>query len=66
MQNFQKIGTEYIGLLLSDPLSIPVWWMLQLKFMLPAMVIARNDSMEHFIKHFSLNGIKSFNICKPY
>jgi hypothetical protein len=65
MQDFQRIGTEYIGLLVSDPLSIPVWWMLQMKFLFPAMMIARNDEMENFLKCFSLNGIKSFNICKP-
>ena len=55
---------EYLEVLMNDPLSLPVWWMLQIKFMLPAMMIARNDQMETWMKHFSLNGIKA-NICKP-
>lgn len=59
---------EYMAVLMTDPLNLPVWWMLQVKFMLPAMLIARNDSMEEFIKTYSLNGIKSNlgNMCKPY
>jgi hypothetical protein len=55
---------EYIKVLTTDPLSLPIWWMLQLKFTVPAMMISRNEEMEKFISHFSLNGIKSFNICK--
>jgi hypothetical protein len=43
-----------------------VWLMLQFKFMTPAKMIAHNDEMEKFLKTFSLNGVKSFNICKPY
>jgi len=43
-----------------------VWLMLQWKFMSPAKMIAYNDDMENFLKCFSLNGIKSFNICKPF
>ena len=55
---YQKIGTEFTELLLSDPLSIPVWWMLQVKFMLPAMLISHGDEMEKFVSSVSLNGIK--------
>lgn len=45
-----------------------VWLMLQLKFMAPANMIARNDAMEDFLKRYSLNGIKSNlgNMCKPF
>lgn len=41
-----------------------VWIMLQYKFMCPAKMISINDDMENFLKQFSLNGIKSFNICQ--
>ena len=61
---YQKIGTEFLELLVSDPLSLPVWWMLQMKFMLPAMLIAHNDEMEKYIGAVSLNGIKNFSICR--
>jgi hypothetical protein len=42
-----------------------VWLMLQMKFMMPAYMIAKNDDMQEFMKQFSLNGIKSSNLCKP-
>ena len=42
-----------------------VWLMLQVKFMGPARMISRNDEMEKFMSHFSLNGIKIPTICKP-
>jgi hypothetical protein len=42
-----------------------VWMMLQFKFMYPAKMISVNDDMENFLKQFSLNGIKSANICRP-
>jgi hypothetical protein len=41
-----------------------VWIMLQYKFMYPAKMIAYNDDMEGFLKQFSLNGIKSFSVCR--
>jgi hypothetical protein len=56
---------EYMTILMTDPLNLPIWWMLQMKFMLPAAMISRNDEMENFISHFSLNGIRNFNICRP-
>jgi hypothetical protein len=43
-----------------------VWLMLQMKFMTPAYMISKNDDMQTFMKQFSLNGIKSSNLCKPY
>lgn len=52
MLDYRKIGTEYLELLQSDPLSIPAWLYLQYKFMLPAMMIDRNDRKEKFIKNF--------------
>lgn len=42
-----------------------VWLMLQYKFMMPAQMISVNDDMAKFIQTFSLNGIKSVNLCKP-
>jgi hypothetical protein len=56
---------EYMEVLTTEPLNLPMWLYLQYKFMTPTMMIARNDEMQKFIGHFSLNGIKS-NICKPY
>jgi hypothetical protein len=35
-----------------------IWLMLQMKFMSPAAMIARNDRMEQYMKMYSLNGIK--------
>ena len=42
-----------------------MWLMLQYKFMAPAHMISVNDDMSKFINCFTLNGIKSSNICKP-
>ena len=42
-----------------------IWLMVQMKFMTPATMIAQGAEMEQFMKHFSLNGIKSANICNP-
>lgn len=42
-----------------------IWLMLQYKFMTPANMISVNDDMQEYLKHFSLNGIKQFNICRP-
>lgn len=42
-----------------------VWLMLQLKFAMPAKLISVGSEMEDFLKCFSLNGIKSSNLCKP-
>ncbi len=41
-----------------------VWLMLQFKFMAPAKLISANDDMEQFLRTFSLNGVKHFNICR--
>ena len=43
-----------------------VWLMLQMKFMSPAAMIAKGGEMEAFMKRYSLNGIRSSNLCKPY
>ncbi len=40
-----------------------VWLFLQWYY-LPMRIIAKGDEMDQFISHFTLNGIKSFNICK--
>ena len=47
-------------------IDMSVWWMLQYKFMMPAKLIAHNDDMQQFLEQFSLNGLKSSNLCKPY
>lgn len=62
---YSKIISEYFQVLTKDPLSLPVWWMLQMQFMLPAMLIARNEEVEKFVGAVSLNGIKNFSICRP-
>jgi hypothetical protein len=49
---------EYMNVLMTDPLNLPVWLMLQRKFMGPAMMIAKGNEMETFMKQFSLNGLK--------
>jgi hypothetical protein len=40
--------------------------MLYMKFMLPAQLISMNNDMANILKFYSLNGIKSYNLCKPY
>ena len=57
---------EYVNILLTEPLNLPVWLYLQYKFMSPAMMIARNDEMQKWLSHFSLNGVRSSNLCKPF
>jgi hypothetical protein len=42
-----------------------IWLMLQMKFMTPAAVMSKGAEMEQFMKQFSLNGIKSSNMCNP-
>ncbi len=42
-----------------------VWLMLQFKFAAPAKMISYNDGMEEYLRQFSLNGLKSSNLCKP-
>ena len=37
--------------------------MVQMKFMGPAAMMSRGTEMEKFMKHFSINGIKSSNMC---
>jgi hypothetical protein len=61
----QEFYKEYMHVLMSDPLSLPVWLMLQRKFMMPAMMIAKSGEMEDFMKRYSLNGMKVPTICKP-
>lgn len=41
-----------------------VWMMLQYKFMMPAKFMGVGDDMEAYLKSFSLNGIKQFNLCR--
>ena len=66
MLDYQKIGTEYIEQLASDPFNGPVLWMLYWKFYGPAIFLDMNESMGGILKTYSLNGIKSYNLCKPY
>jgi hypothetical protein len=61
----QEFYKEYMNVLATDPLSLPVWLMLQYKFMSPAAMIAKGDKMEQYMKMYSLNGLKVPTICKP-
>jgi hypothetical protein len=36
-----------------------IWLMLQMKFMMPAYMISKNNDMQDFLKQFSLNGLKT-------
>jgi len=56
---------EYMNVLMTDPMNLPVWLYLNYKFMMPASMISRNDEVEKWLSHFSLNGIKNFSICRP-
>jgi len=38
--------------------------MLQYKFMAPAKMIDAGSDMEVYLKTFSLNGLKSYSICR--
>ncbi len=42
-----------------------VWCLLNVHFMSPAKIIARNDALEDWLKLMSLNGFKAPVICKP-
>ena len=66
MLDYQKIGTEYLERLASNPLDAPVLLMLHMKFMSTAIMLDMSDSMGAILKTYSLNGMKSYNICKPY
>lgn len=39
--------------------------MIDQKFMSPARMMARTAEMQKWLGHFSLNGIRSSNLCKP-
>lgn len=47
-------------------IDLQVRYMLYMKFQMPANLIAANDDMNAILKTYSLNGIKSYNLCKPY
>lgn len=66
MLDYQKIGMEYIERLASDPLSWVALCLVYSKFYGPAMMLDMTDSMGSILKTYSLNGMKSYNICKPY
>jgi hypothetical protein len=66
MLDYQKIGTEYLERLASNPLDAPVLWMLHMKFMSTAIMLDMSDEFGGFLTHYSLNGIRAGNLCKPY
>jgi len=66
MLDYQKIGTEFLGRSLSNLADVYVLWMLHMQFMMPAIILDMSDSMGSILKTYSLNGIKSYNLCKPY
>ena len=41
-----------------------VWQIVQLYYA-PFIAIVKGGEVQEFVEHFSLNGIKSFNICNP-
>ena len=47
-------------------IDLQVQYMLYVKFKLPADVMAANEGMGKILKTYSLNGVKSYNLCKPY
>jgi len=59
-----------LSLMKNNPLELwidyNVYAMLYMKFMFPALVLDMNESMGSILKTYSLNGIKSYNLCKPY
>jgi hypothetical protein len=75
MQDYQKIGTEYLGLIQSNPfyqlwehqicntIDLAVWFMLQSYFFFP-YVVSKQDDWGKWISISSLNGLKG-NICRP-
>lgn len=50
---------EYMQILTTDPLSLPMWLYLNYKFMMPATMIARTDAIEELTKPF-----KQYSICR--
>lgn len=64
---YQKTGTAYIvqqpNKLLEEILDLPVWFFLQAWYW-PYYVIGKQDQWREWMP-VSLNGIKSFNICRP-
>lgn len=69
MPIYPQTGTEFSEQLLNNVMAAwfdyCVWFYLQNKFYGPARMMAKNDEMQEWLNHFSLNGIRS-NICKPY
>jgi hypothetical protein len=47
-------------------IDLQVQYMLYMKFQWPAQVMQMNEDWGKILKTYSLNGIKSYNLCKPY
>lgn len=69
MLNYQKIGTEFSerlasSLYINEMFDSWMWIMIKMMYA-PYSVLGRGEEVEEFVKQFSLNGIKSGNICRP-
>ena len=59
----QIAGTEFIGQPLNKFLEYQAWTFLQLWYA-PTKLLVHATEVDDFISQVSLNGMKSFNICK--
>ena len=51
-------------MILDKLIETSMWWFLQLYF-LPYRLPEYGSEVDKFISVYSLNGVKSFNLCKP-
>ena len=69
MNDYQKIGMAFSEQLASNlyiDAMFDSWMWIMIKLMYaPFSVLGRGDDVEKFVQQFSLNGIKSGNICRP-
>jgi hypothetical protein len=67
--NYQKSGTAFTVLPASNPIVeiiLDQWaWLLLKWYYMPFEIIGRGDEVDQWIKQFTLNGIKSGNLCRP-
>jgi hypothetical protein len=60
------INNPWVDCYMCACIDLQVQWWLYIKFQLPADILEANESMGSILKTYSLNGIKSYNLCKPY
>ena len=69
MNDYQKIGMAFSeqlasSLYINEIFDSWMWVMIKLMYA-PYSVLGRGEEVEKFVQQFSLNGIKSGNICRP-